>query len=118
MGRFLLPNLLFVDTAETLGEFRYRLFGTELSRGFEHDRTGVRFADLPQIENYDEIYEGYWRTYRDGVVVYFSGQIVSSRKSWLGYSRLTLPLSTDGVQVDKILGGIVFSSEGSYSRWL
>ena len=42
---------------------------------------------------------GYWQTYQEGIPVYFHGQIVSSRKNWLMYSRLTLPLSSDGVLI-------------------
>ena len=115
--RELLPHILLVDTAETLGEFRYRLYGTELCRGFEQDRTNLRFAELPKIENFERAYEGYWRTYSQSVPVYFCGRTVSSSKDWLQYSRLTLPLSTDGTKVDKILGGLVFYSTSLGPRW-
>ncbi|MFQ5775424.1 MAG: PAS domain-containing protein [Kiloniellaceae bacterium] len=109
----LLPHLILVDTGQTLGEFRYRLFGTEVCKGFEHDRTGVRFSDLPRIPNYDEIYGGYWRTYVDRKPVYFHGQIVSASRDYIRYSRLTLPLSVDGEHVDMLLGGVVFSYESA-----
>lgn len=115
--RVLLPHLLLVDCGETLAAFRYRLYGTELCRGFEQDRTNLRFADLPNIENYDEAYAGYWQTYSAAVAVYFHGRRVSSRRDWLLYSRLTLPLSADGTKVDKILGGIVFYSKLVGVRW-
>lgn len=114
----LLPNILLADTAETLGAFRYRLYGTEVCQGFEHDRTNIRFADLPRIENYDEVYSGYWQTYREADPVYFHGRIVSQQKNWLMYSRLTLPLSSDGKDIDKILGGVVFYVTGEGSRLL
>jgi hypothetical protein len=104
----LLPYIVLVETAETLGDFRYRLCGTEFCRGFEGERTGVRFADLPRIENYDQVYEGYWRTYEEKAARYFHGQIVSPTRDFVKYSRLTLPLSTDGEWVDMILGGFVF----------
>jgi len=47
----LLPHMMLVDTAETLEDFRYRLFGTSVCHGFGHDRTGVRFGDLPKIDS-------------------------------------------------------------------
>ena len=56
----LLPRLLMVDTAERLDDFCYRL---EVCKGFENDRTGLLFSQLPRIENYDVVYGGYWRTY-------------------------------------------------------
>lgn len=113
-----LSNVILADTAETLGEFRYRLYGTEVCRGFEHDRTNIRFADLPNIQNYDEVYAGYWQAYQNAVPVYFRGRIVSSQRSWLKYSRLTLPLSSDGEHINMILGGVVFYTTGKSSSWL
>lgn len=106
----LLPHVILVDTAERLEDFRYRLFGTEACRGFAHDRTGVRFAELPRIENFDEVYAGYWRTYAERRPQYFHGNIVSAARSHVLYSRLTMPLSSDGEQVDMLLGGVVFFS--------
>ena len=104
----LLAHLLMVDTAEALEDFRYRLYGTEVCKGFENDRTGLRFSELPRIENYDEVYRGYWLTYAEKAPDYFHGQIVSDSREYISYSRLTLPLSSDGERVDKILGGAVF----------
>jgi hypothetical protein len=104
----LLPHLIMVDTAETPEDFCYRLYGTEVCKGFEHDRTGLRFSEMPRIENYDEVYRGYWLTYTEKAPNYFHGQIVSDSRNYIGYSRLTLPLSSDGERVDKILGGVVF----------
>ncbi len=104
----LLPRLLMVDTAERLDDFCYRLYGTEVCKGFENDRTGLHFSQLPRIENYDVVYGGYWRTYVEKTPVYFHGQIVSEARNYIRYSRLTLPLSDDGAAVDIILGGVVF----------
>jgi len=114
----LLPHMMLVDTAETLSDFRYRLFGTSVCQGFGHDRTGERFGDLPQIDNYDAVYEGYWLTYTTGEPQYFPGRIVSEQKDYISYSRLTLPLSEVGAAVDMILGGVVFFQTGKRGRWL
>ena len=104
----LLPHIVLVDTAESLAEFRYRLFGTELCKGFGHDRTGCRFAELPRLANFDEIYRGYWLTFTKEAPQYFHGQIDSDENSHIRYSRLTLPLSADGEHINMILGGIIF----------
>ena len=104
----LLRHLVLVDTAKSLGEFRYRLFGTEVCRGFGYDRTGKRFSDLPRIEKFNTVYQGYWLTFIEKVLQYFHGRIGSAEENYIGYSRLTLPLSSDGDYVDMILGGVVF----------
>lgn len=104
----LLAHLMLVETAPTLEAFRYRLFGTALAEGFGHDRTGRRFAELPRIANFDEVYDGYWRTYTTATPQYFHGGIVSPGRQYLCYSRLTLPLSRNGSDVDLILGGAIF----------
>lgn len=104
----LLPDLLIAETAERIGDFRYRLYGTRVCSGFGHDRTGMRFSELPQLVNHEEVYEGYWRAYRDRRPHYFHGRIVSLVRDFSRYSRLLLPLSPDGETVDRILGGVVF----------
>ncbi len=114
----LLPHMMLVDTAEELEDFRYRLFGTSVCQGFGFDRTGVRFGDLPRIDNYDTVYEGYWKTYQTGEPHYFPGRIVSNQKDYISYSRLTLPLSEEGDIVDVILGGVVFFQTGKRGSWL
>ena len=106
----ILPHLVLVDTAETLEEFRYRLIGTEACRGFDRDRTGARFADLPRTERFDEVYGGYWRSFRERTPQYYHGPLASIANDRIQFSRLTLPLSHDGNHVDMILGGIVYSS--------
>ncbi len=109
----LLPYMLLVETAETLGAFRYRLIGTEVCRGFDRDRTGAYFADLPRIESFDEIYGSYWRSFRERTPQYFHGPLALSGaltgNGRTEFSRLTLPLSRDGNHVDMILAGIVYS---------
>ncbi|MHA1154139.1 MAG: PAS domain-containing protein [Alphaproteobacteria bacterium] len=106
----LLPFILLVETAETLEAFRYRLIGTEACRGFDRDRTGARFSDLPRTGNFDEVYGGYWRSFRERTPQYFHGPLALTGDSRVQFSRLTLPLSHDGKHVDMILGGIVYSS--------
>ena len=115
--RDLLPHLIMVDTAEVRDEFRFRLYGTEVCRGFEQDRTNLTFADRTDIENRDDVYAGYWETYKHAVPVYFHGRLVSSKKDWLLYSRITLPLSADGVRVDIVLAGVVFYTRKVGVRW-
>lgn len=108
----LLPKVILVDLAERLDDFRFRLCGTGVVRGFKHDRTGVTLGALrPDLENSDEVYAGYWRCYQDAEPDYFHGRVVSSAMEHRRYSRLLLPLSRDGQRVDMIFGGFVFYVE-------
>ncbi len=121
----LLPYMLLVETAETLAAFRYRLIGTEVCRGFDRDRTGACFADLPRIESFDEVYGGYWRCFQERTPQYFHGPLAPTGALTgaptgaptgdepVQFSRLTLPLSRDGKHVDMILAGIVYSDAPS-----
>ncbi len=106
----ILPYIMLVDTAETLEDFRYRLVGTEACRGFDRDRTGARFADLPRIESFDEVFDGYWRSFQERTPQYYHGPLALTGEDGIEFSRLTLPLSLDGNHVDMILVGIVYSS--------
>lgn len=105
----LLPNLILVDTAAHIEDFRYRLFGSAVCQGFGHDRTGVALGTLREgVDNYDQIYAGYWQTYDEARPDYFHGRIVSLAQDYKRYSRLLLPLSSDGKRVETILGGMMF----------
>jgi hypothetical protein len=106
----LLPHLMLIETAERLDDFRYRLCGTEVCCGFRRDQTGCRFSDAPRIANYEKVYEGYWRTYAEKQPQYFRGRVFTVARSHVCYSRLMLPLSADGIHVNMLLGGVVFSS--------
>ncbi len=105
----LLSNLILVDTAESLQAFRYRVFGTEVCRGFGSDRTGVTLGELAAgVENHEFVFAGYWRAFELAQPDYFHGRTVSFSRDYKRYSRLLLPLSEDGARVDMILGGMVF----------
>lgn len=104
----LLGRLYLVDTAETLGAFRFRLYGSALAQGFGRDRTGSQFHETPEIHGDAAVAGAYWRVYSDGLPDYVRGRPIAPDTTFRMYSRLLLPLSDDGVQVNMILGAIVF----------
>lgn len=105
----LLPNLLLMDTADDLADFRFRLFGTELCKQFCEDRTGFRIGDFrARIDNQEEVFGGYWTVYAERRPHYFPDRTLSVEKDFIRYARLLLPLSADGETVNMILGGIEF----------
>ncbi len=105
----LLPNLLLMDTAEELGKFKFRLFGTELCKQFGEDRTGFTVEDFSaRIDNREQVFAGYWTVYTECRPDYFPNRTISVEKDFIRYSRLLLPLSPDGATVNMILGGVEY----------
>jgi hypothetical protein len=101
--RSLLPNLVLIDVAEGCTDFRFRLIGTSVAGNCSRDHTGKRFSEL---DGYGS--RGYgWnnslnaatrRRPRIGHLPY-TGPL----RSITAHHNLTLPLSSDGWNVDMIL---------------
>ncbi len=103
-----LPNVILVNTASVLADFTFRLFGTGVAFGFGDDRTGKRFGDLGARETLDEAIESYWHCYRGVKPVYLRDRPIELEQV-RKYSRLILPLSSDGTVVDMLLACVEFS---------
>ena len=102
----LLSHLLLVDVERAPVRFRARLCGTAIDRTFGRSFTGcylddisARYFDRDSLQDYAE-------------VVFCKAPRVASRNvidgdgHWLRYQRLLLPLSSDGWQIDMLLGGV------------
>jgi len=102
----LLGNLFMVDVVRDGGEprFRYRLVGTALTAIMDQELTGKFIDQMPflyrkfALPAYREILRAGRPTYKETNA--FEGWLV------IRYKRLLLPLSSDGEQVDIVLGGI------------
>lgn len=100
----LLPHITLIEVLETPLRFRYRLFGTGLTRDRGEDLTG-RFLDEPGLYAHPE-----------HMAEYLAEVVVTGRPSMMAgeelqqagrsgvLHRLALPLSSDGERVDMILG--------------
>lgn len=109
---FILPNLMLVETAKDLGDYKIRLFATGLVKEFGEERTGKRFGELRNVENFQEAYEDFDDVRRSARPSYLTNRSVSSFRSHRGYSRLLLPLTLHGEAVDIILAGYAFTLNG------
>jgi len=102
----LLGNLFMVDVVRDGDEprFRYRLVGTALTAIMDQELTGKFIDQMPflyrkfALPAYREILRAGRPTYKETNA--FEGWLV------IRYKRLLLPLSSDGEQVDIVLGGI------------
>lgn len=106
---FILPNLMLVETAKEIGDYRIRLFATGLVKEFGEERTGKRFGELRDIENLQEAYGDFGYVRRTAKPSYIGDRSVSPLRSYRGYSRLLLPLTLQGETVDIILAGYAFT---------
>lgn len=109
----LLGNVFLVDVERQPMRFRMRLAGSEIDRVFGRSFTG-RFLD--------DFHTGYFErdALSDYAQVVFCKQpsftercVAGAGGQWIHYRRLLLPLSTDGWQVDMLLGGVDFAEAGA-----
>jgi hypothetical protein len=103
----LLGNLILIDVLREPLRFRYRLIGTRLTERIRRDMTGKFFDDIPEPVYRDRLY-----SWHGGVVAEKTprGGVTARRllDRWEPYEILTLPLSTDGVEVDMTLTGLYY----------
>jgi hypothetical protein len=99
----LLPNLVLIDVAEGVTDFRFRLMGTAVAAQCSRDHTSKLFSDL---EGYGP--RGYGWSNHQKVVTRQRPRIghlpyTGPNTSIVAHHNLSLPLSSDGRRVDMIL---------------
>lgn len=111
----LLPELPYIYIAEVMRDdlgtwFKFRLMGTSLTERLQQDGTGKMLLDL-QIGGWEEE----WRrnlvyTVQMKLPVVDESTITTQNGVKLDVEHVALPLSEDGVNVDRIFGSIDFFS--------
>ncbi|MBI3708637.1 MAG: PAS domain-containing protein [Proteobacteria bacterium] len=101
-----LGHLLILDVIDNGSDFRYSLFGSVVARVFQFDLTGRKISEC--ISNVGplglEEYRHVCKNGRPYLVSRFAHQVPG--KNHFTITKLALPLSSDGVAVDKILAAI------------
>jgi len=104
LPRRLLPNLFLVDVEAAPRRYRYRLVGTELTAVMRRELKGQYIDEMPflfrkfALPAYAEVMERRCPVYRE---------VNAIEALWrIRYRRLLLPLSSDGEEIDMILGAI------------
>ena len=107
----LLQNVVLVDVIGDPPRFRYRLVGTAITHAIGKEITSRFVDELPLDHYYVEHLLSLYRTViEERRPVYSEGDFAGRpfRARWQSY-RLLLPLSRDGVAIDMILIGQVFT---------
>ena len=104
----LLPYVGLADVTRDPLRFRYRLVGTQITRGYGGELTG-RYLDEAELNGHQhEIIAEYRRVVERCEPACTSWEYTRGDGRHVRYERLALPLSSDGKIVDKLFGGAVF----------
>ena len=104
--RPILPNILLLDIIGDVPRLKYRLVGTEFVHIYGAEVTG-KFLDEIDFDGMSElIIADYFKVVKDGQPSWTSWNFTKDDGRWLGYERLTLPLSEDGQRVNMLLAGV------------
>jgi hypothetical protein len=101
----LLGNILICEVQDAPRDFIFRLFGTALVEAVGRDLTGERFSTLFPKSVAPDIVREYKAVAENFVPVISRKDAHWANKSHIRYERLLLPLSDDGKNVNRILGG-------------
>ncbi|VAX02715.1 hypothetical protein MNBD_ALPHA03-286 [hydrothermal vent metagenome] len=102
----LLPHIALVDVEGPPRRYKFRLVGTETVKAMGLDITGKYLDQLPGAEQY--LKDRYDNLVETKTPYWHSGKLVWSTKSFIDYSVVGMPLSSDGLIIDKLLFGLFY----------
>lgn len=112
----LLPFIWLCDYLPESRRFRYRLMGDHVRDAYDSNITG-RYLDETVVPNAQERVFYYFHKVVDlPCVAHISGRLYAEEKTPAQGERVLLPLSSDGTNVDMILGATVHSWIGGVRR--
>lgn len=102
----LLPHISLIDVESETGRYKMRLIGSETVKAMGLDVTGKYLAEFPLIEqmlknNYD------WLVKEKRPYINFD-KLKWSKRSYMDYYALGLPLSGNGKDVDMLMFGMYY----------
>lgn len=102
----LLSNVILIDVQRAPIRFRARLCGTEVDRLCGRNFTGCYLDDMTVGYFERDILLDYAEVVLHKKPKVTRRSILTASNTWLHYQRLLLPLSTNGWDVDKLLGAV------------
>lgn len=104
------PYLVLMAVERDEGwRFRYRLIGTHVVDSLGRDSTGRYIHDVQSSDLYEDFVAGLKWTAENGKPLRSIGSASFVEKEWLSFEAVNLPLSDDGISVDKILMPVVYA---------
>ena len=104
----LLPNLFLLEFDPQSNDFLVKVCGTAIVEWIGAEPTGRRLGEVfPDFEQ-SGLADIYRKVIATGMPIHLSGRpLMRYRTDWSERESVLLPLSTDGVVADKLLGGFV-----------
>lgn len=101
-----LPHVVLFDIVRTgvHCRFRHRLVGTHVEDIFGRDLTGMFIEHCNELDRFADVYSRYTAVADDKVAAYGVAPSPVNQGRLLRYEHLTLPLATDGRDVDMLFG--------------
>jgi len=103
-----LPNVFLIDVFHDPLRLRYRLLGTRITEVMRRDSTGKFYDEIYAPELLEAIYRSFRWMFEKGQPLRTHGESFYPDRNFYTYEALNLPLSTDGVTIDMVFGGLVF----------
>lgn len=103
-----LGNIVLVDVQQQPLRLRYRLIGTRVTSVMNRDSTGRFYDELYPEELLQQIYASFRWMIENRRPARTFGRAFYPDKHFYDYETLNLPLAGNGVDIDMVLGGLVF----------
>ena len=97
-----LSKVMLIDVCHSPLDFTYRVFGTGIAGAHGKDFTGKSVRNLDPPAFADLIWRQYAEVLETGDAVLHRVRLFTGDQS-LNYHRITMPLSTDGSTIDRLL---------------
>ncbi|PJK30086.1 PAS domain-containing protein [Minwuia thermotolerans] len=103
-----LGNLILIDIEHEPTRLRYRLIGTRITGLMGRDSTGKYYDEIYEPELLASIYRSFEWIFANRRPLRTHGEAFYPDRNFYSYETLNLPLSSDGVVIDMVLGGLYF----------
>ncbi len=100
--------VVLLDVEEAPRRYRFRVIGTGIVDGFGEDRTGGYFDEVDLGDVADEASRGLDEVVETRSPRYLTGEFVKKNGRHIRFERISLPLSSNGTDVDMIFNGVAY----------
>ena len=120
----ILPNIILLDVQWDPLDFRYRLIGTDIDRHSEQNHTGKWMSEIPERRAPSTVWDNCAMVATNIQPSCRSIPYVGRHRDFATTSQITLPLSSNGKQVDMLFivieyvgsGGVDFTQPHAFTE--
>lgn len=105
-----LPHVAIIELLED-GDLRYRLVGGHILEYIGYDFSGWRVSEYYRDKPDDGSPEDYHTAIAERRPMHSRANLIADGRSYVIYERLILPMSSDGIRVDRLLVAFQFQRD-------